>query len=156
KQIGEAEFGRVRDDIVRARADYPNARFSGFYLASNVSREGPGSRTITIRAVARTGISRAATAVIEIPKIERETPADDTLRHHCDETVVTEEGQISLKGWAVAEQPLQAIVVRLDGEIVGEAELGLERPDVGNHFPEIPHARQSGFLCRGHAGRHLN
>ena len=38
-----------------------------------------------------------------------------------------------------------ALEVLLDGDTAGQAELGIERADVGNLFPSLPHARQSGF-----------
>src|SRR5205085_1137537 len=37
------------------------------------------------------------------------------------------------------------VSVALDGQEIGEAEIGLGRPDVGNRFPRISTARQSGF-----------
>src|SRR5207248_3133498 len=61
ERIGEAEFGRVREDVEQARSDYPNARFSGFVLLSDVSRLGAGPKTVAIRAVARPGIAREGT-----------------------------------------------------------------------------------------------
>ena len=44
ERIGEAEFGRVREDVEQVRPDYPNARFSGFKLVSDIGRLGPGRR----------------------------------------------------------------------------------------------------------------
>src|SRR5205823_13698704 len=67
RRIGEAEFGRVRDDVEQAKPEYPNSRFSGFLLDSNVAEHGPGRRTVLLRAVARTGISREVSAEIDIP-----------------------------------------------------------------------------------------
>ena len=43
----------------------------------------------------------------------------------------------------------------LDGEKIGEAELGIERADVGNLFPNLPHARQSGFSFTRQTGQAL-
>src|SRR5207302_1469557 len=55
ERIGQAEFGRVREDVEHVRPDYPNARFSGFKLVSDIGRLGAGDKTITVRALARTG-----------------------------------------------------------------------------------------------------
>ena len=60
---------------------------------------------------------------------------DPGFHYHCDEITLTTTGQIALRGWAVCGSPTQTIAVLLDGEEIGHAELGLERPDIGNLFP---------------------
>ena len=35
-RLGEAELGRVRDDVAKTHPDYPNSRFAGFLLLSDV------------------------------------------------------------------------------------------------------------------------
>jgi hypothetical protein len=157
ERIGEAEFGRVRDDVETVRADYPNARFSGFMLLSDIGRLGAGPKTVTVRALARTGIMREVAAAVEIPKLSRARPAEpgDTFHHHCDEIALTTAGGVALKGWAVCASPTIAVKVLLDGDEIGDAELGMERPDVGNLFPSLPHARQSGFAFARQTGKPL-
>src|SRR6059058_3819297 len=44
ERIGQAEFGRVREDVEHVRPDYPNARFSGFKLVSDIGRLGAGDK----------------------------------------------------------------------------------------------------------------
>ena len=158
ERIGEAEFGRARDDVETVRADYPNARFSGFMLVSDIGRLGAGPKTVTVRALARTGILREQTAAVEIPKLSpaRQAEPGDSFDHHCDEIALTTAGGVGLKGWAVCPSPTTAITVLLDGEEIGDAQLGMERPDVGNLFPNFPHARQSGFTFTRQTGKSLH
>jgi ADP-heptose:LPS heptosyltransferase/GT2 family glycosyltransferase len=153
--IGKAEFGRVRDDVGQAHPDYPNARFSGFTLLADLSRHGAGRTTITITATARTGISQKAAAEVEIPEhlIARAVPTDAGIHNHCDEITLTTTGRVLLRGWAVCPSPAEEIFVLLDGEEIGRAELGLERPDVGNLFPSLPHARRPGFTFHAETGK---
>src|SRR6266576_2012496 len=131
ERIGEAEFGRVRDDVETVRANYPNTRFSGFMLISDIGRLGAGPKTVTVRALARTGIMREVAAGVEIPKLSRARSAEpgDTFHHHCDEIALTTAGGVVLKGWAVCASPTAAVKVLLDGDEIGDAELGMERPD---------------------------
>jgi len=90
ERIGEAEFGRVREDVEQARPDYPNSRFSGFVLVSEVSRLGAGPKTVTVRAVARTGIAREVTAAVLVPQLRRQqAAAESVFHHHCDEVALT-------------------------------------------------------------------
>ena len=152
-RIGKVEFGRVRDDVAKVHPDYPNARFSGFTLVTDVSKHGAGGKTITVKAFARSGIAREATARVAIPQVIADAAAPDSGLHHhydeinlhYDEIKLTTTGQIALRGWAVSGSATQTIAVLLDGDDIGHAEIGLDRPDVGNLFPSLPHARRSGF-----------
>jgi ADP-heptose:LPS heptosyltransferase/GT2 family glycosyltransferase len=156
ERIGEAEFGRVREDVEKVWFDYPNSRFSGFLLASKVSRLGAGKKVVTLRATARTGIAREATAPVIIPEPAMGRSAlEHGFHHHCDEIALTTDGAVALKGWAVCASPTASIKVLLDGEAIGEAEAGAERADVGNMLPTLAHARRSAFMFRGHAGKRL-
>ena len=153
-RIGQAEFGRVRDDVEKAYPDYPNSRFSGITLFADVSRYGAGRKTLTIRATARAGISEEATATLVLPEIAADAVAPDPgLQIHYDEIALTTTGQVALKGWAFGRSPLQTMAVLLDDEAIGYAELGLERPEIGNLYPKIAHARQSGFAFDAQTGR---
>ncbi|MGC2413692.1 MAG: glycosyltransferase family 9 protein, partial [Stellaceae bacterium] len=160
-RIGVAEFGHTRADIEKLHPDYPNSRFAGFALVAAVGRHGSGRKTIAIRATARTGISREAVAEVAIPRVSaKATVPDPGLQYHCDQINLTTAGQLVVKGWAVCGSSAQSIAVLLDGKAVGHADLGLERPDVGNLFPALAHARQAGFAFAAQArkavaGEHL-
>ena len=155
--IGKAELGRVRADIEKLHPGYPNSRFSGFALVADVSGHGPGSKTIAIRATARGGMTLVATAAVDIPVLSA-SPAlvrDQGFQYHCDVLTLTPTGRIALRGWAVCPAPAEAIVVLLDGTELGRAELGLERPDLGNLFPALAHARRPGFAFDADTGKSL-
>jgi ADP-heptose:LPS heptosyltransferase/GT2 family glycosyltransferase len=161
-RIGKAEFGRVRPDIETLHPGYPNSRFSGFALVADVGGYGSGAKTIAIRATARGGITRVATAPVEIPELPASPPLvrDPGFQHHCDEITLATTGRIALRGWAVCPAPTEEILVLLDGTEIGRAELGLERPDLGNLFPSLAHARRPGFAFyaetgKAFAGEHL-
>src|SRR5439155_24440068 len=157
KRLGEAELGRVRDDVEKTHPDYPNSRFAGFLLLSDVGNLGAGKKTVAVKVVARTGISRVLTTEVDIPEriMARAVASDRIFHHHCDELTLTPGGEIRLRGWVVSGSPSTSISVSLDGEDIGEAELGIERANIGNLFPRLPHARQSGFAFSHEAGRPL-
>ena len=52
---------------------------------------------------------------------------------------------LTVVGWAVCAIGISAVTVYLDGEAIGDAELGLPREDVGNEHRHIPMARYAGF-----------
>jgi ADP-heptose:LPS heptosyltransferase/GT2 family glycosyltransferase len=66
----------------------------------------------------------------------------------CDLIELTTGGRCVVSGWAVGAVATERISVLLDGEEIGEAEIGVERPDVGNRFPALIHARRAGFSFR--------
>ncbi|HEV2333901.1 MAG TPA: glycosyltransferase family 9 protein [Stellaceae bacterium] len=152
-RLGAAEFGHVRADIEKLHPDYPNSGFAGFLLVADISGYGSGRKTIAVRATARTGITREAAVEVAVARMRAKAAADPGLHYHCDEITLTTEGHLALKGWAVSGSATRSIAVLLDGNAVGRAELGLERPDIGNLFPALAHARQSGFAFEAQTGK---
>jgi ADP-heptose:LPS heptosyltransferase/GT2 family glycosyltransferase len=63
----------------------------------------------------------------------------------CDEAVVSREGVLTVVGWAVCAVGISTILVYLDERLMGEAEAGFPRPDVGEEFATIPMARMAGY-----------
>ena len=63
-----------------------------------------------------------------------------------DGAVVT--GGTLIEGWALSPAGIREVSVWLDGQRLGKAEHGLERPDVARDHPEWPGAARSGFRYR--------
>src|SRR5262249_18429743 len=79
------------------------------------------------------------------------TPVRDPRREiflHCDEVTLNGEGVLSVEGWAVCAIGVSAVTVRVDGNAIGSAELGMVREDVGDEYRHIPLARYSGFRLK--------
>ena len=64
---------------------------------------------------------------------------------HCDRADLDADGNLLVAGWAACGIGIATVAVQLDGQAMGEAELGLRRDDVGDEFRHIPMARFSGF-----------
>jgi ADP-heptose:LPS heptosyltransferase/GT2 family glycosyltransferase len=161
RRIGAAAFGRVRADIEAAYPNYPNARFSGFDFVAAIAPDAPGHKIVTVAAKARDGIATEAAAEVAIPRLPaaRAEVGDSGFHHHVDDIILTTSGRLALKGWVVAPSRPTAVAVLLDGIAIGTAKLGVERPEIGNLFPALPHSRQSGFaftapVARPSAGGH--
>ncbi|MGE4045624.1 MAG: glycosyltransferase family 9 protein [Acetobacteraceae bacterium] len=76
------------------------------------------------------------------------TTAPEPNRHihmFCDDVGLSGDGHLVVSGWAVCAAGIARISVQVDGDTVGVAELGHERPDVGAEHADIPAARFSGF-----------
>jgi ADP-heptose:LPS heptosyltransferase/GT2 family glycosyltransferase len=156
--IGAAEVGRVRADIAKAYPHYPNSQYSGFRLLADLAGQGSGRKTLKVTARGLNGVAGEAEAGIEIPAqlVPRAPPIDTDFRHHLDELTLSSDGTVILKGWAVGPSPVTAIEVLLDGAPIGEARLGLERPDVRNLFAGLQHAQRPGFALGVETGKALD
>ncbi len=156
--LGSATTGIPRPDITAWRPAYPNVASSGFALTKRLNGAEPPSM-VRVQAVAG-GLVHAV--VVPVQRISpaslaptvTDTPsapvllADDGRREiklFCDDAVLTADGRLRVSGWAVSATGITDISVSLDGSILGAAELGLSRDDVGDEFITIPMARYSGF-----------
>jgi ADP-heptose:LPS heptosyltransferase/GT2 family glycosyltransferase len=144
------DYGMPREDVALAFPSYPDALFSGFVLAVDISSLGPGQKTVTIEAVTATGISRKTTRTLEFaPATSRlSTARDSEISVFCDLTELATDGWLIVEGWAICPAKTDEITIALDGVSIGNAEIGRNRPDVGNLFPGRKHARRSGFSFR--------
>ncbi len=162
-KLAAAEYGKPRDDVASSRAAYPNARHSGFALHTDIGSYGGGEREIKVQAVASTGIFRETKLrIILSGERHASVPYRDDSKVHCfcDLIEVTAGGRIVIRGWAVGAAATERISVLFDGNELGDAQIDIERPDVGNGFPTLVHARRAGFSFRHglpaiSAGEHL-
>ncbi|HXT78661.1 MAG TPA: hypothetical protein VN702_03785, partial [Acetobacteraceae bacterium] len=60
-----------------------------------------------------------------------------TVRMYCERASVYEDGRVLAVGWAVCPDGMARIDIRLDGQPIGRAEMGIERLDVGEEYAGI-------------------
>lgn len=146
ERLGAPELGRPRPDVAVNHPNYPNAPSSGFDLVQDVSVLPSGRCVLRIVAICAGGIRRQLITPIESSASQRSVSVQDSEIEVClDSFSMGSDGFVSVEGWAVARAGIQAVDVTLNGQPIGGAEIGLSRPDVGNRFPRISSARQSGF-----------
>ncbi len=170
--IGGAQLGRSRGDVAAAYPDWPNAGSSGFLLTARppdalrnlshlrieavslngsthevirpvVSLEAPEAQPLV--AAAPPAPAPALAPGPPPPPVPAEAAAAHPIRTFLDEALLAEDGRLLVSGWAVCTVGIVRVEIALDGEAVGEADLALPRPDVGDAFPTIPMARFAGF-----------
>ncbi|MGY4509110.1 glycosyltransferase family 9 protein [Bradyrhizobium sp. USDA 3650] len=146
--IGNAQIGIERQDVASAWPDFPNSLTSGFFLATDATNfEHPIYIRVTANAMG--GIVREVSVPVDRISFAKPREVSETHKLTTDEAVLTTEGLIKLRGWAVSSAGVAEIRVLLEDELIGVAEYGSERPDVGNLFPALPGSRQSGFAFSG-------
>jgi GT2 family glycosyltransferase len=127
-------------------------RFGGSVLLSIAAAFGwrsPKNRT------SRQDVVSPHTVSVEALDNTRQDPAPQNLAYvdelhlsHCDEPAPggkPSSGKAPVRGWAVAQSGIARVEVQLQGRAPVRAEIGLLRPDIGRHLPEMPDAKQSGF-----------
>ena len=75
---------------------------------------------------------------------------------YVERAALDDSGQLLVHGWAVTLTAMVTVLVFLDEERIGAAQLGGQRDDVGNAFPAYPNARTSGFRCSSDATRSID
>ncbi len=63
---------------------------------------------------------------------------DNAVLLHCDQTVVAPDGRLLIQGWAISRPGIDRVGVEIDGRSMGEANYGLERPDLPGGQEGIP------------------
>ncbi|HST74731.1 MAG TPA: glycosyltransferase family 9 protein [Acetobacteraceae bacterium] len=154
-RIGAARVGLSRPDVGRVHPRYQQAALSGFAFDAPVPPEVLAGGTLTVQALALDGVFQETVMPVERHPIDPAPPAPPgsevptsgahPIHLHCDEAGLSLEGDLAVTGWVVCAAGISAVAVFLDGEALGEAELGLRREDVASGFPAIPFARLSGF-----------
>ena len=160
RPLGQAQCHLPRDDVAARHPDYPNAPIAGFLLQQEATETDLAQEAVHVIALAADGVGRAFSASLARPQRLRRPPAESVARLGCEEMLLTAAGHLAIRGWAVCSSGVAAVEVELDGAAVGIAQLGQDRPDIGNRYPRVPAARQAGFFLeqergRGFAGDHV-
>jgi ADP-heptose:LPS heptosyltransferase/GT2 family glycosyltransferase len=150
--IGTAETNLPREDVGFTHPEYPDAARSGFLLQHMTEADIPAGHSVRVQVTAVGGIERELVAPLLIAPVVRRRPriAED-VQVHCDALSLSADGILFIRGWALCGSGTADIDVDLGEQRLGQAELGQDRPDVGNAFPAFPGARSAGFRFRGRA-----
>ena len=159
-QIGTVALGEERDDVAEAYPDYLNAARAGFSLLVRVDDPRREARAVRVQAVGPHGIAHGIAVPLERLSVRRPAdevavpgpvvpPPEPVARHpvhmFCDSMTLSEDGVLTLSGWATCVDGIASILIYLDDILVGEAERGRERLDVARHYGTIPTSVRSGF-----------
>lgn len=163
------QFSQIRGDIAAAFAAYPNAGSSGFIFAEALPGIGEMA-SVTVEAIDLKGSAIHVVIPVEAGVVLPEYPtptfaipptARTELEHdprrtiflHSDYCDLSIDGELRGSGWAVCATAIAGVSVYLDGESMGDAQVGLRRLDVVEEYQGIPQAAYSGFeykqRCKG-------
>ena len=151
--LGLAELALARPDVAVAWPQFASAANAGFLLVTDVASlfaDSGNARGKEVKVVARTasGVSRELKLVLQAPANLNPRQQKDTHEFYCDHIQLTKAGVLSLVGWTVSTAGIEEIRVSFEGQPLGSAQYGQDRPDVGNKFPSVAQSRKSGFSFR--------
>jgi N-acetylmuramoyl-L-alanine amidase len=144
--VGNATYGTARPDVCSVYSSRPGCPNVGFSFSLNTASITPGFHIISVVAADSDGIPDSASDTVTItrllgpPTVHIESPVAQS----------SISGSILIYGWAVdnAEgigDPIQTLQVLIDGNVIGTATYGVNRPDVCNAYPNRPGCPNVGF-----------
>ncbi|MDE2516505.1 MAG: glycosyltransferase [Rhodospirillales bacterium] len=168
ERVGSATIGLPRGDIGALFPMYPGSGNAGFSLSLAIAPRGPdlafarieardadGGRqdiSLVLERSRNLGLARPSTPRSAAPTPSAQNDADAALPDprravhlFSDAAAIARDGQVVVHGWAACAIGIRAIEILLNDTPIGQAELGLPRPDVGAEYPDIPMAAQAGF-----------
>jgi beta-N-acetylglucosaminidase len=140
KSIGQAEYGLERLDVLTAYPEYENAN-SGYLFNLNTESLYNGFHSLTIRAMNTNGVAKDLKTIDVY--VQNAIPAKASIDSPANNAVIS--GDTVVDGWALDGLGVSKVEILADGNVVGQAQYGLERLDVLNAYPEYGTAN-SGYL----------
>lgn len=131
--VGQAQRNLSRPDVLKVYPEYQDSN-SGYQFTLNTESLSNGPHSITVRATSLNGTTRQLQNVnvnvqnlINMPTIGvmDEPTAGSTVN-----------GTINVRGWTLSGSGVKKVDVLVDDNIVGQAQIGLSRPDVQKVYPE--------------------
>ncbi|XJZ29158.1 Ig-like domain-containing protein [Bacillota bacterium Lsc_1132] len=138
KSVGQAEYGKNRNDVQKVFPNYQNAN-SGFLYTLDTAQITNGAHTLTVRETGNNGIESKINQIINIENLKTLGNVDNPVNN----AVVN--GTIEVRGWALDDYGLSKVEILVDGKVSGIAKYGSNRPDVARVFPKYNNSN-SGFL----------
>ena len=137
---GDAAIGQSRSDVGAIYKAYPQADKSGFSYTINSNSVSVGNHTITAVAIGNDGSEQTQDTYINFKKPEAKMWIDSPTYNQ-----VVEESDAIVSGWALNPSGVDKINVYMDGNFIGNANLGISREDVNKVYPGYPGGSNSGY-----------
>ncbi|WP_303863963.1 Ig-like domain-containing protein [Alkalibaculum bacchi] len=138
--VGNATIGIERTDVDKVYPGYPNGAKSGYEYMLDISQIKPGNHYVTVEAVGIDGKLQRKEVAVNIvkpqPKMYIDTPKMNEI---------IQNKSIRVSGWALNASGIKEVNILIDGQLMGNAKIGLERRDVDKAYPGYTNGVNSGF-----------
>ncbi|MDP4143924.1 MAG: Ig-like domain-containing protein [Bacillota bacterium] len=123
--IGQAQTMLSRADVDAVYSGYQNGKNCGYQYTVDLSKIAPGSHSISVVSVGNDGSKVSKTIQINCqklkPRIDIENPMSNSILGV---------SQVNVSGWALNDSGIKQVDIYVDAQKVGQANIGLSRPDV--------------------------
>lgn len=123
-----ANIGGARPDVAKVFPAYGQSN-SGYYYTIDFNSIGEGRHTVTVKAIGNDGTTNSSSVGINVNK---PVPLICIDTAHSGDTTLN---QTTLAGWSLNASKVSSVDILVDGTKVGNAALGIARPDVARVFP---------------------
>ena len=138
--LGNSTVGISRPDVGTAFPMYTGGANSGFKYVINKNLLSIGTHEVKLVATGNDGSEYSTTTKLTLRKPEPYTNVDN-LR---DGMVITNK-DIDVQGWSLSPAGVKEMKIHLDDTYIGNATIGISRPDVAKAFPAYLGGSNSGF-----------
>ena len=151
-EVGRTEPTIWRSDVAQSHETIPSAMISGFSLKAQLEGNFGGEYAFKLTVVSEDGTSKtyslslAAQAPAHVPLSENTTTLHIDMPRVVD-GVMSERvhERLEVSGWCIDGSGIDRIELAIDNVIFDRASFGIRRPDVHEHFPDVPESLLSGF-----------
>lgn len=135
KNIGQAVLGLQRDDVKAAYPKYGTLN-SGFKFTYRINQVKEGKNLITLEIKDNKNRTSTINKELNVTKLPYKFYKDN---------ISISSGNLNVSGWALLQDGVKTIELYLDNNKLGNAEIGLPRPDVSSTYPGYTNGQNSGF-----------
>jgi ADP-heptose:LPS heptosyltransferase/GT2 family glycosyltransferase len=152
--LAHGRYGLPRPDVARNFPHYRHVDHCGFAFSAQVPHDASLTASSQLVITVRTEKGHTGRRGVRIEPPARAPTAPWPIRVAVEDARVDAQGMLRARGWAVAHATVARIALFLGEKALGEAELGLDRPDVAGTHPEYADAARSGFAFAGSLNGH--
>ncbi|CEQ10471.1 mannosyl-glycoprotein endo-beta-N-acetylglucosaminidase [[Clostridium] sordellii] len=141
KYKGNAEIGKERLDVNTAYPGYPGGENSGYEMTIKKDEMSPGKHELKVESIGNDGSTKIEVSAINMIKPEPKAYIDEPHG-----SITINDKLLKVRGWTLNSSGVKEVKIYVDGKYKGNADIGLDRPDVSSVYPGYPGGGKSGFL----------
>jgi ADP-heptose:LPS heptosyltransferase/GT2 family glycosyltransferase len=146
--VGHARYGLPRPDVARNFPHYRHVDHCGFVFSVQIPEDAPvgGTNLVSVAIRAANGQAAKRSVAIAGPAPPEAPTTAWPIRMFVEDVRIDEEAGLRVRGWALSRAGIARVGVHLGEDPLGDAEYGLNRPDIAVTHGEYPDAEESGFI----------
>ncbi|WP_238902752.1 Ig-like domain-containing protein [Clostridium sp. YIM B02506] len=137
--VGSAVIGKSRPDVKNAFPAYTYGDKSGYEYTIDASSISSGIKTLKVQAIGNDGTIQESNVNVNIAKLNPIMNIDDPVANS------EVKDNIKVRGWALNSSGIKEVKLYVDNTYIGNASIGVSRPDVGRAYPEYINGDKSGY-----------